>query len=261
MLALSDTRGLAEGDFLKSLGRNGERELRRLIDRKLVIRHVSLPRPKIVPRYQRFLFPTGTATVDMGNAEGHPELSERQSGLLAAIRESSGSYSYSVANKVFGSGVGQTLIEKGLLGMEWRREEADPASEANWRHAVPPTPTPAQADALGRITEALDDPAVKPRSFLLHGVTGSGKTEVYLRAIQHAVSLGMQAVYLVPEISLTPQTLDRVNARFPGRVAIIHSRLTARGRNSTSGGKSSPANTTWWWAPGARCFRRWSGWD
>ena len=228
LLALSDTRGLAEGDFLKSLGRNSERELRRLIDRKLVIRHVSLPRPKIVPRYQRFLFPTGTAAADMGNAEGPPELSERQSGLLAAIRESSGAYSYSVANKVFGSGVGQALVEKGLLGMEWRREEADPASAAEWDRAAPLTLTAGQADALDRITEALDDPAVKPRSFLLHGVTGSGKTEVYLRAIQHAVTLGMQAVYLVPEISLTPQTLDRVNARFPGRVAIIHSRLTQR---------------------------------
>ncbi len=51
----------------------------------------------------------------------------------------------------------------------------------------------------------------------MHGVTGSGKTEVYLRAIQHVVARGQQALFLVPEISLTPQTMQRVNARFPGR--------------------------------------------
>ena len=225
---LADTRGLAESDFLKSLGRNSERELRRLIDKRLVQRHVSLPRPRIVPRYQRYLFAADAAIANGEGSEGHPALSERQAGLLAAIRESNGSYSYAIANKAFGSGVGQALVEKGLLGMEWRREEADPASSAEWSRAAPLTLTPAQADALQRITEALDGPAVAPRSFLLHGVTGSGKTEVYLQAIQHAVGMGMQAVYLVPEISLTPQTLDRLNARFPGRVAVVHSRLTAR---------------------------------
>ena len=66
------------------------------------------------------------------------------------------------------------------------------------------------------------------RSFLLHGVTGSGKTEVYLRAIDHAVKLGRRAVFLVPEIALTPQTLERVNAWFAGRVALLHSQQTPR---------------------------------
>ena len=66
------------------------------------------------------------------------------------------------------------------------------------------------------------------RSFLLHGVTGSGKTEVYLRAIDHAVRLGRRALFLVPEIALTPQTLERVDAWFAGRVALLHSKQTAR---------------------------------
>ena len=69
---------------------------------------------------------------------------------------------------------------------------------------------------------------MQPGSFLLHGVTGSGKTEVYLRAIDQVVRQGRQAIFLVPEISLTPQTLERVNAWFPGRVAVMHSRLTSR---------------------------------
>ena len=59
-------------------------------------------------------------------------------------------------------------------------------------------------------------------------MTGSGKTEVYLRAMAHAVGMGRRALFLVPEIALTPQTLERVNAWFAGRVALLHSRQTAR---------------------------------
>ena len=68
---------------------------------------------------------------------------------------------------------------------------------------------------------------------LLHGVTGSGKTEIYMRAIDWAVQNDQQAIVLVPEIALTPQTVRRFAARFPGRVAILHSRLTDGERYDT----------------------------
>ena len=61
--------------------------------------------------------------------------------------------------------------------------------------------------------------------FLLHGVTGSGKTEIYLRAIAEVLGRGQQAIVLVPEIALTPQTIRRFAARFPGRVTVWHSEL------------------------------------
>ena len=67
-------------------------------------------------------------------------------------------------------------------------------------------------------------------TFLLHGVTGSGKTEVYLRAMEYVRDTGRQSLILIPEISLTPQLLDRVNARFYGRVGVLHSGLTAAER-------------------------------
>ena len=125
--------------------------------------------------------------------------------------------------------MGNALVEKGLAGLEWIRTESTPAAQVE--RSQPGSRlilTPAQANALACITQALDDPARSPRSFLLHGVTGSGKTEVYLQAIQNVVDRGQQAIFLVPEISLTPQTLDRVGSRFPGRVALLHSRLTPR---------------------------------
>ena len=67
-------------------------------------------------------------------------------------------------------------------------------------------------------------------TFLLHGVTGSGKTEVYLRAMERARDLGRQSLIMIPEISLTPQLLDRLNARFPNKVGVLHSALTGAQR-------------------------------
>ena len=66
-----------------------------------------------------------------------------------------------------------------------------------------------------------------PGMFLLHGVTGSGKTEIYLQALAETVKMGRKGICLVPEISLTPQVIDRFFARFPGRVAVLHSGLSA----------------------------------
>ena len=64
------------------------------------------------------------------------------------------------------------------------------------------------------LKESKDIPAERAR-FLLHGVTGSGKTEIYLRAIAETLAQGRQAIFLVPEIALTPQTIRRVSERFP----------------------------------------------
>ena len=86
---------------------------------------------------------------------------------------------------------------------------------------------PEQQMALDSIVSHVESDSHK--TFLMHGVTGSGKTEVYIRAIQKVVEFGRQAIVLVPEISLTPQTRQRFRARFD-RVAVLHSHLTAAQR-------------------------------
>ncbi|MES2201146.1 MAG: primosomal protein N' [candidate division FCPU426 bacterium] len=93
---------------------------------------------------------------------------------------------------------------------------------------APPKLTEAQKKAVKAIKEGLE--TAKPAAFLLHGVTGSGKTEVYLHALEAALDLGGGAIVLVPEIALTPQTLERFEGRFPGMVAVLHSGLTATER-------------------------------
>ena len=85
-----------------------------------------------------------------------------------------------------------------------------------------------QANALTRIVAALD--SGKAKTLLLHGVTGSGKTEVYIQAIEHAVRFGRGAIVLVPEISLTPQTRGRFERRFES-VAVLHSQMTPAERH------------------------------
>lgn len=84
---------------------------------------------------------------------------------------------------------------------------------------------PQQQAAFDAISKALDLNTF--RAFLLQGVTGSGKTEVYLRAISQVIEKGQQAIVLIPEIALTPQTVERFTSRFGDRVAVLHSRMSS----------------------------------
>ena len=238
LTALGEQGRMSEADFAGLLGRSGLREVNRLVDQGFVHRRVDLPRPRTF-RYASLLFPTGNPD-SIGNWPGMPaRVSSRQERLLQAVREHEGGYSTTLANREFGQGVGDALVEKGLLGLEWVRQvsrvvgDADASGDVSSPLPAPETPlqlTQAQADALARIVETLEDPGQHPRTFLLHGVTGSGKTEVYLQAISRVIAQGRRALFLVPEISLTPQTVQRVNDRFPGRVAVIHSGLSERQR-------------------------------
>ncbi len=95
--------------------------------------------------------------------------------------------------------------------------------------AEPPPLTSEQAAALSDVLDALA--GAKAGRFLLHGVTGSGKTEVYLRAVEATLEAGRDAIVLVPEIGLTPQALARFEARFGAVVAVLHSALGRRERD------------------------------
>jgi primosomal protein N' (replication factor Y) len=93
--------------------------------------------------------------------------------------------------------------------------------------AEPPQLVAAQRGAVAEIVAALDGEAEAPRGLLLHGVTGSGKTEVYLATVEAALERGRGAIVLVPEIGLAPQAVARFRARLGDRIAVLHSALTA----------------------------------
>ncbi len=115
-------------------------------------------------------------------------------------------------------------FKKGRTTMRTRAAKSAPDKELV--HAtLDHTMTPAQTLAFARVDARLKSGAFG--DFLLHGVTGSGKTEVYLKLIAGVIASGRSAIVLVPEISLTPQTTERFVARFGARVAVVHSRLSA----------------------------------
>jgi len=122
----------------------------------------------------------------------------------------------------------EKLVLGGLVRIEEREPLRDPFFVDALERDVPPEATGPQADAVITLDAAID--ARTPSTFLLHGVTGSGKTEVYLRAIARAKEEKRGSIMLVPEIALTPQLVGRFRARFGDAVAVLHSGLTQRER-------------------------------
>ncbi len=126
----------------------------------------------------------------------------------------------------------QALTRKGWVSLQDQTVEREPESSGLFAESAPTTLTDEQVVALDRVMAEMSKP--EPAPVLLHGVTGSGKTEVYLRAIGDALARGKSAIVLVPEISLTPQSVDRFRSRFSrlaGGIAVLHSNLSAGERH------------------------------
>ncbi|MCS7283965.1 MAG: primosomal protein N', partial [Anaerolineae bacterium] len=120
------------------------------------------------------------------------------------------------------------LYQRGAVVFDLEERWRDPLEGRVFLPTSPLPLTPDQQAAWEEIRAALAPPTpcdLRPATFLLHGVTGSGKTELYLRAVGEVLAQGRKAIVLVPEISLTPQTVARFAARFPGRVTVLHSQL------------------------------------
>ena len=123
-----------------------------------------------------------------------------------------------------GSDILRALEEKGLIERFDRELLRSPEFEADAKSRHKFALNAEQKAAFDAITRALEDGRFQ--TYLLQGITGSGKTEVYLQAIEHALGLGRDAIILVPEISLTPQTVGRFKARFQEQIAVLHSALS-----------------------------------
>jgi primosomal protein N' (replication factor Y) len=118
------------------------------------------------------------------------------------------------------------MVRQGYITIKDNEVRREPIPHQDTSPAPPLQLTHAQENAFARIREAINDERTRPDIFLLHGVTGSGKTEIYLRALAETVKAGRRGIVLVPEIALTPQTIERFVSRFPKRVAVLHSRLS-----------------------------------
>lgn len=145
--------------------------------------------------------------------------SAKAQAALFAYLEEEGETDAAILRDRFGSAV-NALIKKGYVTVEKRRVMRDPYSDLKGEN-LNRVLTASQSEAVQKINRT------EKTVTLLHGVTGSGKTEIYLNLIARAISRGKTAIFLVPEISLTPQMLSQLRARFKGEAAILHSGLSA----------------------------------
>ena len=132
----------------------------------------------------------------------------------------------SEARKEFGNSAVRALLDRGWLLMEKTQALRDPLADRVFERETPVSLSGRQAEIVADVIGTLGDSDRRPRTILVQGVTGSGKTEIYLSAVEECLALGKQAVVMVPEISLTPQTIERFAGRFAGKVAVLHSGLS-----------------------------------
>jgi len=198
-----------------------------LVKRSLTTRSYELEPVRARPKMMPYLRLEVTASEAGQQAAGlHKKGANKQAVLLGYLARQTGPVSLAEARKGVNcsASVVKALVSTGLVTLQQVEVRREPISYQGITPSQPLTPTAAQKSALEAIKSGLAKG--KAQTFLLHGVTGSGKTEVYLQALAEAIGLGKRGIVLVPEIALTPQTIERFASRFPHRVAVLHSKLS-----------------------------------
>jgi len=181
--------------------------------------------PRGLPRRDAPAVPRTETVFRPAAGEDAGPATPKQRQVLAAVREAGEISATDLSARIpGGADAARRLASKGRLDAEVREKPAGLSAERLPDISGEITPTQHQEAALAKIGISLA--SGKFATFVLHGITGSGKTEVYLRAVEQVRLTGRQAVYLVPEIALTPQLLGRVATRFGEGVAVLHSGLS-----------------------------------
>lgn len=215
-----------------------------LVRRGILTKQAVLPPPSVRPKYVRMAqlaVPPETAEAALPSLGKTAEtLQRRGAALRFLIREPDAvAVTWLYAESGCNLADLQELEERGLIRLFESEIWRDPLGKLRNRELGIGNRnvvlTGEQEAALEQILQSLSHPIKKSQnqSFLLHGITGSGKTELYLRAAAEAIRRGREVMVLVPEIALTPQTVRRFLDRFPGQVGLVHSRLSEGERYDT----------------------------
>ena len=207
-----------------------------LVSRGMLQKYVVITPPRVSPKVRRVLY------FDAGNGNERPPRGPKQRAVVELLA-AEGPQSMEALRDRLGVSWSNVspLVSSGLVQVREERIIRDPLAAGPLLSSLRPQLTPDQNMVWSRIRDAIKQ-AIKPpetphglphsskelttRKFLLHGVTGSGKTEVYIRALEETVAHGGRGILLVPEIALTPQMVDRFRSRFGERVAVLHSALS-----------------------------------
>ncbi len=206
------------------------RSIRKLINSKYILKEAYLAEPSIKPKMVNVVRITSNLDEIHPNnsALGRQETVKlRRKSVLTYLAKQTGDVQVQLVMGKTGANSQdlKRLNEAGLIKIFGLESIRDPLADI---HPITHD-TPVLVNEQQKVWDQIDSIIKKSayeQPIILHGVTGSGKTEIYLRAVQEMLAIGKQAIVLVPEISLTPQTVQRFQSRFPGRVGIIHSRLS-----------------------------------
>ncbi|MHB8828406.1 MAG: replication restart helicase PriA [Syntrophales bacterium] len=216
-LLASTPNSISLSSLCRKVGKKDlRREIRDLAERGLITSDEVASRPAILPKQEKWL---GITRLSPSNLK----LTEKQAALLTRLAEKAEMPVSALEERMRNHSFLGALAAKGLIRLyekEIFREylHTEELSEDKGQIVL----NSDQSAALAEIRKGLDTRQFSP--YLLHGVTGSGKTEIYLRAMEEVLASGGSALYLVPEIALTAQLIHRVKGRFPKeRIAVLHS--------------------------------------
>ena len=216
----------------KALGKKrAQAIISQLVGQGLVVRIYQLQPVRVKPKVEPYLTLVIAAAEARQEAAGlYEKRAIKQAALLDFLAQQSEPVSLAEVRQRINCDrvTAKALVSKGLITVQDIEVKRDPFSYPSMALSYPLTLTTAQRSALDSIKASLFKltGGAWPPVFLLHGVTGSGKTEIYLQALAEVVKQGKRGIVLVPEIALTPQTIERFASRFPHKVAILHSKLS-----------------------------------
>ena len=217
----------------KAIGKKKARQITaQLLDRQLITRNLELEKVKIKPKTLPYVkLVADREKVEAERACLNKSRAYKQAELLEFLAEQTQPVSVSELRQSLNCTLAtiKALESRHLVSVERIRIRRAPLSQLSLTTSPPPVLTSSQQAAWESIQDVIGREARqsgRPPVFLLFGVTGSGKTEIYLRALAQVVAAGKKGICLIPEISLTQQTVERFANRFPGRVAVLHSGLS-----------------------------------
>lgn len=217
----------------KAIGKKKARQITdQLLDRQLITKTLELEKAKIKPKTLPYIKLVAERE-EIEEAKAHLDKSRayKQAELLEFLTGQTQPISISELRKRLNCSPAtiKALESRHLVSVERLRVRRDPLSHLSLITSPPPVLASSQQAAWELIQDVIVKEArqpSKPPVFLLFGVTGSGKTEIYLRALAQVIAAGKRGICLIPEIALTQQTVERFANRFPGRVAVLHSGLS-----------------------------------
>ncbi|MCK5182558.1 MAG: primosomal protein N', partial [Dehalococcoidia bacterium] len=217
----------------KAIGKNKSRQIiDQLLAQQLITKTLELDKAKVKPKTLPYIkLIADREDIEVERDRLNKSRAYKQAELLAFLTEQSQPISISELRKHLNCSFAtvKALESRHLVSVESVRVRRDPLAHLSFTTSQPPVLASSQQAAWESIQDFVEGKARQsgsPPVFLLFGVTGSGKTEIYLRALAQVIAAGKRGICLIPEIALTRQTVERFAGRFPGRVAVLHSGLS-----------------------------------